>query len=228
MAEQILSEISGTETALSWSLDGTDFLSYGVYVSASSGIIDGLKMKEPQTTQWSGQHGTFVDLTSPRYENREIELECFVKADGKLDFLNKIRAFEKAIQKPNLRNLTLNIATKPLVFMVYQSESIEVKKQWNQSLMIGTFTLRLIEPQPIKRLLKFTANVNDIVSITMTTNNAINIYWGDGTQLLDVYGTTITRTHQYSVAGTYYILLAGVIEEISSFTTTAQVVWSKY
>ena len=228
MAEQILTEISGTETALSWSLDGTGFLSYGVYVSASSGIIDGLKMKEPQTTEWSGQHGTFIDLASPRYENREIELDCFIKADGKLDFLTKVKAFEKAIQKPNLRNLTLNIATKPLVFMVYQSESIEVKKQWNQSLMVGTFTLKLIEPQPIKRLLKFVATAGASVSLTMTTTNAINIYWGDDTQLLDVYGTAQTKTHTYTNAGTYYILLAGVIEEISSFTTTAQVVWSKY
>lgn len=228
MAEQILSEISGTETALSWSLDGTGFLSYGVYVAASSGIIDGLKMKEPQTTEWRGQHGTFVDLASPRYENREIRLDCFIKADGKLEFLSKVTAFEKAIQKPNLRTLTLTIATKPLIFMVYHSESIEVKKQWNEALMIGTFTLNLIEPQPIKRLLKFVATAGATVSLTMTTTNAINIYWGDNTQILDVYGTSITKTHTYTNAGTYYILLAGVVEEISSFTTTAEIVWSKY
>lgn len=228
MAEQILSEISGTETDLSWTLDGVNFLSYGVYVAASSGMIDGLKMKEPQKREWEGEHGTFVDLASPRYENREIELDCFIKGDGKLDFLTKVNAFQKAIQKPNLRNLTLNIASKPLIFMVYQDSSIELKKQWNNQTMIGSFTIKFTEPQPIKRLLKFTATAGASVSLTMTTTNPINIYWGDGGQLLDVYGTSQTKTHTYTNAGTYYILLAGVIEEISSFTTTAQVVWSKF
>lgn len=228
MAEQILSEISGTETALSWSLDGTGFLSYGVYVSASSGIVDGLKMKEPQIKDWQGDHGVFVDLSAPRYEQREIELDCFIHATGKLDFLSKITAFEKAIQKAGLRKLTLTISNKPLIYMVYKSESLEVKKQWSETDMFGTFSLKLIEPQPIKRLLVFTATAGATVSLTMTTSNPINIYWGDGLQLLDAYGTSITKTHTYSNAGTYYILLAGVIEEISSFTTTANVVWSKY
>ena len=228
MAEQILTEISGTETALSWKLDDVDFKSYNVFVSASTGIVDGLKMKEPQIKDWQGDHGVFVDLVSPRYEQREIQLECFIRATGKLDFLTKTMAFEKAIQKPNLRKLTLTISNKPLIYMVYKADNLEVKKKWSELDMFGTFSLKLIEPQPIKRLLVFTANVNDIVSITMTTSNPISIYWGDGTQLLDVYGTTTTKTHQYSIAGTYYILLAGVIEEISSFTTTASVVWSKY
>lgn len=228
MAEQILTEISGTETSLSLFLDGVNFVDYGVYVSKHSGIIDGLSMKEPQKRDWKDEHGEFIDLETPRYNFREIEFDCFMRGGGKLEFYSKLQTFLKAIQKPNLRNLTLNIASKPLVYMVYQADKIDIDKQWRSSDMIGEFKIKLIEPQPIKRLLKFVATTGATVSLTMTSSNPINIYWGDGASLLDVYGTAQTKTHQYSVAGTYYILITGVIEEVSNFTTTAEIVWSKY
>lgn len=229
MAEQILSEIAGTEAALSYKLDGVDFLSFNVWVSKSNGLVDALKMKEPQGRSWDGDHGSFVDLYSPRYESREIELECFIKASNKIDFYNKVTAFIKALQKPQLRRLDVIISNKPLIYMVYLAESVSIRKEWRSSDMIGTFSIKLIEPQPVKRLLKFTAVTGAMtVSMTLTTQNPVNIYWGDGSQLLDVYGDAITKTRVYASAGTYYILIAGVIEEISSFSTTAEVVWTKY
>lgn len=225
MAEQILTEITGTEAALSYKIDGVDFKTFGVYVAKSTGFIDGLSMKEPQTATWQGQHGEMPDLVSPRYNAREITLECFIQASNKFDFLTKAKAFLAAFYKPDLRKLELTISSKPLIYMVYASNTLEIEKRWNSSQMIGTFKLTLKEPQPIKRLLVITGTS---VSITFTSSNAINIYWGDGSKLLDVYGTSQTKTHTYATSGTYYILLTGVIEEISSFTTTANVVWSKY
>lgn len=225
MAEQILSEISGTETALSYKIDGVDFKSFGVWVSKSEGFVDGLTMKEPQTTNWQGEHGEVPDLAAPRYNAREITLDCFIEASNKFDFLTKVKAFLAAFYKPDLRKLELSISSKPLIYMVYTPAALEVEKRWSDSQMIGTFKLQLKEPQPIKRLLKITGTS---VSITFTSSNPINIYWGDGSKLLDAYGTAQTKTHTYATSGTYYILITGVIEEISSFTTTADVVWSKY
>lgn len=225
MAEQILTEIIGAETALSWKIDGVDFLNFGVHVSKSSGIIDGLSMKEPQKTNWQGEHGEVVDLVSPRYNSREIELECFISATGKLDFLTKVKTFLSAFYKPDLRKLELNISSKPLFYMVYTPTALEVEKRWSEGQMIGTFKLQLKEPNPIKRLLKITGTS---ASITFTSSNPINIYWGDGSKLLDAYGTAQTKTHTYSTSGTYYILITGVIEEISDFTTTAEIIWTKF
>lgn len=229
MPEEILTEITTTETPLSYKIDGVDFKSFGVYVSKSRGIAGALKLKESQTYNWLGDHGNFIDLSNPRYEQREIVLDCFIITSSKLDFINKSKAFINAFQKPNLRVFDLFVADKPIRYMCYCPDGFDIEKTWNNSKMIGTFSIKLIEPQPIKRLLKFTATTGAMTAlITLTTNNPINIYWGDGSKLLDVYGDVITKTRVYTTIGTYYILIAGVIEEISSFSTNAEVVWSKY
>ncbi|RYU93580.1 phage tail domain-containing protein [Emticicia agri] len=228
MPEQILDELSGTESTLSYLIDGKNFLSeYGVYVSASGGMQDAPSLKEPQTVNWPGSHGTVVDLSAPRYNNREIELECFIKASGKMDFFTKVRAFQQAFQKPELRKLELRIIeNKPLIYMVYLADSITIEKQWHSEEMFGTFTLKLIEPSPVKRLLVRTGNT---VSIQFASANPIDIYWGDGQKTLNVFGSDVNKTHNYSISGTYYILLCGVIEEISDFIAAdTQTIWTKY
>lgn len=226
MPEQIFTEITGTETpSVVYKIDNVDFASFGVFVMKSSGMQDMPSLKEPQTVDWPGGHGTVVDLAAPRYNNREIELECFIQASGKLDFFNKVRAFLQAFQKPELRRLDLWIADKPQIFMVYLADGVSIEKQWHESDMFGTFTLKLIDPLPVKRLLKVTGTS---ASITLTSSNPISIYWGDGAKTLDVFGTAVTKTHTYT-SGTYYILIAGVIEEISGFTYAGlQMIWSKY
>ena len=146
MPEEIFEEISKTESTLLYKVDGVDFKTFGVYVTASSGIQDTPTMKEPQTVDWSGSHGKVVDLENPRYNEREIVLDCFLKASGKPDFFAKVRTFLQAFQKSGLRKLQLTIASEPLLYMVYQSDSVEIDKKWKQSEMFGTFKLKLIEP----------------------------------------------------------------------------------
>lgn len=224
MPEQILSEFAGAESTLTYKIDGNDFLFYGVYVSASGGMQDAPSLKEPQTVNWPGSHGTVVDLAAPRYNNREIELDCFIKAAGKLDFFNKVRAFLQAFQKPGLRRLELWIATKPLVYLVYLSEGVNIEKQWHEDEMFGTFTLKLIDPHPVKRLLKV---VGSAVSIQFTSANPISIFWGDGSVKHDLLDDVVL-TYNYASAGTYYPVVCGVIEEIEDFVHNAEVLWSKY
>jgi len=86
--------------------------------------------------------------------------------------------------------------------------------------MIGEFTLTLVEPQPIKRIIHFIrADGNTTTSITLTCQRPLTIYWGDGTVTDNVMGTSVTTTHTYSVNGSKFIILAGVIEKVSSLTT---------
>jgi hypothetical protein len=224
MPEQILNELAGAESTLTYKIDGTSFLSYGVYVSASGGMQDAPSLKEPQTVNWPGSHGTVVDLAAPRYNNREINLDCFIRASGKLDFFHKVRAFLEAFQKPGLHRLELWIATKPLMYMVYLPNGVNIDKQWHTGEMFGTFSLKLIEPSPIKRLLM---QEGTQVTIEFKSENPIDIYWGDGTMnpgLLDV----VAVTHNYTAPGPHYPLLCGVIEEIEDFITNSPIVWSKY
>ena len=43
----------------------------------------------------------------------------------------------------------------------------------------------------------------------------------------EIYGINATRTHSYNENGTYYAIIAGVIEGITNFNTNGVVVWDK-
>lgn len=241
--EEILNLLDNTKQ-LAYLLDGVNFKDFGVYVSGSKGIIDSLKMKEPLKLDWDGYHGEAIDLSRPRMQAREITLECFIKSEGgKIAFVQAVKDFLEQFYTPHkkqadskseavaagLHRLTIDIhPTKALVYEVYLPDGTDISKEWNDSKMVGTFSLKLKEPEPVKRVLKhFRVNENSkTVTITLTTEKLVNIYWGDGTTTQDVYGTQ-TITHDYSENGEYYVIVTGVIEDIAEFSTNAIIVWNK-
>lgn len=231
---------------LAYLLDGVDFKQYGVHVSASKGLLDGLKMKEPAKVDFDGYHGTAVDLSRPRFEERDITLECFMHVKGgKMAFVQAVKAFveqfhakhpapasgmEGSVCPAGLHRLTVDIhPTKPLLYEVYLPDGMEVDKTWNDAKMVGTFTLKLKEPEPVKMVLKHlrVSSATKRATITLTTSKLVNIYWGDGTQMQDVYGTNVTITHDYAEDGDYFIIITGVIEEVTNVETNGIIVWEK-
>jgi hypothetical protein len=219
--------------AIVYKLDGIDIKTYGVYVSASDGLLSRPKPKVNLQVDWADYNGTVVDLTKRLYEPRDIDIDFFIKGDSQADFVLKSNTFLALFDALGTRRLEVfveNEATpKPLVYEVYLSESVSVSKKWSSTTMVGTFSLKLKEPEPIKRVLKYTrtSTADKTVSITVTSAKLLNIYWGDKTQSFDVSGTAQTITHDFSVNGTFYIVVTGNIDEITSLTTTGTVVWSK-
>lgn len=215
---------------IAYSLDGVNLLTYGVYVSSSTGLINRPKLKDPVRQSWKTQHGEVVDLSRRYYESRKISLECFIKATSKEDFLTKMNTFMQLFDAPGTRRLMVAVdVTKPLVYEVYLSDQIDPKKKWSDSTMVGTFKLELTEPNPVKRVIKHvrTDAASKTLSITVTTTKIVDIYWGDGSVTYDVSGTGVVVTHDYSTNGTYYAIVAGCIDEITSLTTTGTVLWTK-
>jgi hypothetical protein len=64
-------------------------------------------------------------------------------------------------------------------------------------------------------------------TITLSTLKLVNIFWGDGSVEYDVSGNNITISHHYATNGDYFPVITGCIDEISSFSTNAIVVWNK-
>lgn len=214
-------------------INGVDFVSYGVKVSASTGLLSALKMKEPIKVTWPDQHGEVMDLVAPRYEAREITFECFIKAASSTAFILAVQAFLAAFQNTGLQRLMIDVddsveTRKPLLYEVYLQEDFEVKKKWNPTHMVGTFTLKLREPEPVKRVYKFVAATGAMtVNMTITTPDPVNIYWGDSEHDYDINTASGQQSHTYDTAGTYYLVLTGVIENITGVTTTATLVWTR-
>jgi hypothetical protein len=211
-------------------LDGIDLRQYGVYISDSDGLLSKPKLKKPDSLSWPNYHGEVVYLGKLYYENRVIKLDCFIKANDPGDFIVKLNNFLALFDQAWTRRLSVLLdGSEPLVYEVYLEDGLDVKKKWNRDLMVGTFNLTLKEPEPVKRVLKYTrtGNADKMVSITLSSTKMLNIYWGDGSHAFDVSGTAQTLTHNYSTNGTFYIVVTGNIDEITSLTTTGKVVWAK-
>jgi hypothetical protein len=218
---------------INYYINGVTFESLKVKVSNSDGIMDGLKLKNPAKMDWPDHHGVVIDLSAPRYESREITLDCFIESTTPTAFILAVQAFIAAFQKPGLQRLMIDIndgvsTRKPLLYEVYLPDGVNISKVWNPEKNIGTFRIKLIEPEPVKRVYKFVATAGALsVTMTVTTVEPVNIYWGDGNNDLDVVTGTGQITHAFATAGTYYIVLTGIIENITGVTTTATLVWNK-
>jgi hypothetical protein len=205
-------------------IDGHNFKEYGIYVAGSNGVIDGLSLKEPEKYDWPDYHGEQVDLSAKRYKSREITLDCWMLVSSNTDMIQKANSFFIQLSKPGTRRLMIDTGEgKPLVYEVYWLEGIKIDKKWRAGENIGTFALKLVEPDPVKKVLKWRGA--GTVSITVNTPKSLTFFWGDGSQTLNVIGSK-TITHTYSNNSIYYIVIAGVIDEIVSITTTAETEWS--
>lgn len=227
--EDIITELSNSKQQ-AYFLDGVNFKDYGVYVSDSRGVVGRPKMKTPASVSWDNYHGQAVDLQHKFYESREITLSCFIKAGDKNDFITKVSQFSQLFDKKGSQRLMIDVhPIKPLVYEVYCVDEINVLKKWNDELMVGTFELKLIEPEPVKRVLKHirVGDATKTCEITLTSTKLVNIYWGDGKSDFDVSGDDVTITHNYEANGDYFIVITGDIDAISAFSTNAIVVWGK-
>lgn len=230
LTQDQIAELLNSVTQLSYILDGTDFKEWDIYVSESNGILDRPKLKSPLKVDWDDYHGEVIDLQNKRVEAREITLDCFMKANGKIDFATKLNNFLDVFSKNGTQRLMIDIhPTKPLVYEVYNESGVSVSKRWNDELMVGTFSLKLKEPNPVKRVVRHQriSEATKKLTITVTSNKALTIYWGDGKKDEDVYGENVTVDHEYTNEGIYYAIVAGVIEDITEFSTNGIIVWNK-
>lgn len=225
----LINELSNAKQQ-AYLLDGVDFKTFGVYVSGSDGILTRPKMKAPASLSWDNYHGESVDLYHKFYESREITLSCFVKADSKMDFIKRVSEFEAQFDKRGTNRLVIDVhPIKPLIYEVYCKDAIEIQKEWSDELMVGTFKLKLIEPEPVKRVLKHIriSDSTKTCTITLTSHKLVNIYWGDGQVDYDISGENRTITHDFAQNGDFFPVITGCIEEITDFNTNAIVVWER-
>lgn len=218
---------------LEYYLDGTNLRDLGIRVESSSGILDLPKLKSPTSNDWADYHGKVIDLTDKRFDEREITLNCWLKASGKMDFTERVNKLYEIFRQDGTQRLMITIhPTKPLVYEVYCEDGIAPSKTWHDDKMIGTFTLKLKEPDPVKRVVRHqkTSSGTQTLSIALKSDKMVNIYWGDGSVDYDVYGDHTGNnaiTHTYTDNGIYYAIIGGVIEEIEDFSTNGILVWSR-
>lgn len=227
--QDLKKEASSTKQQV-YTIDGHDFKEFGVYVSASDGLLSHPKVKDPMTVNWDNYHGESVDLMHKFIEARDITLSCFVKAESKIDFIKRVNDFTHLFDKKGTNRLVVDVhPVKPLIYEVYAKDSIEVEKMWNDAMMVGTFKLKLREPEPVKKVLKHirVSESTKTCEITLTSTKYVNIYWGDGMVDYDIAGKDVSIQHEYTEDGDYFPVITGCIDEIESFNTNAIIIWER-
>lgn len=212
-------------------IDGVNFKDYGVYVSASSGLVGRLAQKDALTVDYDNYHGIVRDRKRKRFKERTITLQCFIEASSRSAFVEWTQRFFALFDGDHTHRLTVEYdgKAKPLVFEVDLLDETDVDKKWgsyNNELMVGKFTLKLTEDEPVKRVLRHISGSNNSkATITLSSYKLLNIYWGDGTHTFNVGGNNTTVEHTYALPGQYDIVVSGVIEDIETFETNAITVW---
>lgn len=192
-----------------YSINGHYLKDFGIYVSESKGIADALNRKAVQKYDWAEYHGASVDLSNPKYEEREIELKCFVRgADWEQMFNNFNSIIRDQFSKGGTQRLMIEpFNYKALVYEVYVTDDVQVSKRFRNGEMFGVFSLKMKEPNPIKKVLKVTG---ETFSLSYDSEAETEVFWGDGTK--SVFPGNVSEDKDYAFPS-YQISGYSIVEQ---------------
>lgn len=205
-----------------YSLNGKYFKDYGIYVSESRGIADTLKRKPVNSYAWAEYHGISVDLSEPKFQERLIELQCFIVGENWETLFQKFNSMIRdEFAKPGTQRLLIEpFDYKPQPYEVMVMDEIKVEKIFGRK--TATFTLKLIEPNPIKIVLLFSGT---LLNLAYDSPMETEIFYGDGT--MDSVYTDAAIVGKPFPAGDKHIIIAGNIDKITNLVTNATVLWDR-
>ena len=147
-------------------INGIAFETYGVYVSASDGLLGAPAIKSPYTQDWNNYHGAIPYAGKVYYKPRTIRLQCFLYASRRSSFVDAVQTFVRAFGRIRasgdsrtdrlLVDVTPNTAEpnkRILAYEVMLNADVDMHKTWHEGRNVGTFTLKLTEYEPCKRIL---------------------------------------------------------------------------
>lgn len=165
-----------------YSINGKYFKDFGVYVSSSEGLIDALKRKPVKTYNWSEFNGESIDLSDVKFEARQITLSCFIKGENFPQMQSRFQSFINEFQKSGTQRLMVRpFGYNPLVYEVYISDEVKLNKTFNNGQMVGTFQIKIIEPNPVKKVLLFDDKTGLNLHYNCPSEN--EIFFNDGKKI---------------------------------------------
>ena len=204
-----------------YSINGKYFKDYGIYVSSSDGLFDALKRKKVNTYDWAEYHGSSLDLSSPKFEQREISLKGFVVGDNWVSMKFRFDTIISELQKAGTQRLLIEpFGMKPLPYEVYMEDSSELQKTFSDGKMVGIFTLKLIEPNPIKKVLRVNGNM---LRLSYNSNTETEISYGNGEKDIAYSNASLSKV----LPSGSIVVIAGNIENMSNLITDAEVLWER-
>lgn len=214
-----------TDNDVHYYIDGQDIAGvFGVFVESSSGLFQKPQEKESLTVDWYGKNGVEKDVSSIRYDEREIALNCFITAKTYDQFISQVQDFCNLLTGTGSHRLRVKVrGCRPLVYEVYHPSQITISPEWNEKTCVGTFTLKLVEPEPVKIVLSISGNA----SIRLASKSAAHIYWGDGTHTFDVSGDGKPQTITKTLPEMSEVIIAVETKDLIELTHNGSIIWNR-
>lgn len=190
-----------------YNIDGYDLDYFGARVTEITGL-EGLKARSLDRTTWPGQHGSQPNRLVRRFQDREISMFLFFES---ISMLARQKAYQfRALLYPQGRPVRLTITDDETNEVL--SYDLDTVSEDISDFVYNDMTevhLKLVETDPIKNV--YVSN-NLSASISIASDNALQISWGDKTLSEDLF--TGTYTHEYQDGKSlHYIIVSGVMEE---------------
>ena len=203
--------------AVIYSLNGQKLKDYKVYISESKGLLDKLKPKNRASYDWAEYHGKAVDTSPTKYEEREITLSGWIEGENWQEIKRNFDRLLSEFDKEGLVRLVVDFGDK-LVFDVYLYDGVELNKNFSQGQTIGRFTLKMKEPNPIKKTLsigrgRFNLKFTALSWVDVNINGKNRSMKGN----VDI--------HEDLSENENYITIAGNLEDIKNLETNATILW---
>ena len=220
--------------AVKYYFNGIDLRTYHVRVSKGKGLLLLPDIKKEVSHSYDNEHGIMMSSGRCYVKERQITLSCFTEKMTHDQFLTTMNTLKLLLLDAGTAELRVEIdgSQKPLVYKVRLSGKSDVSPNYEGSRQVGTFDLVLTEPQPVKRVIKvITTAANKSLTVAFSGGSRYwTIWWGDGTSGLATNGDTLS--HTYSAAGTYYAMVCGEVDGLTTTLTndsnmTTSTIWNR-
>lgn len=192
-------------------INNKNFRDYEVYVSDSIGLTDAVERKTVQSYDWAEYHGISPNLRNAKYKERKIQLKCFVDGENWEVMNARFLDFKNQFTKTGTQRLhVVPFEFKTLAYEVYMQDDIALEKTFRKGRMVGVFTINLIEPNPIKTILKTSL---DKFKLSYESTTETEIFFGDGTKQTARGNVNFTKNYEspsYESSGINLISVSGV------------------
>lgn len=133
---------------VNYKIDNHSFSSLGINVSSATGLFSLPKLKAPQSVDWPDKNGVIVDLAEPRYQPRDITLNCWSSGANGAEAVGAATTLYGYLTGVGLHTLEVSIGQSTFSYWVYCEDGIDVSKRWGGGKVIAEFTVKLKEPHP--------------------------------------------------------------------------------
>lgn len=173
---------------------------YGVTVESSEGLEGKPALKSVDSFEWKYLHGSIPDLRNRRYENKEIKLNCWISASSKQMLVESLNNFLGFFSYDELLWMKVSWdnndghgtivpdphASKGIFSLVYLKSVSSIEYKYRFGNQMAKFTLTLIDPYPMKRVVKYSGTGGDGVDYDIISDTEIDIYIEDGMSVIDI------------------------------------------